>query len=176
MSNEKLRNQLFESAGNVCYTYSAHWIIVNRLKRQQKFFKVIQIILTSLSTGGFLSLVFFSSFWVKIAGACSSAFSLAINLYLLNYNTQEEIKRHIDAANELWDVREAYKTLLVDFDDLSIGQIRSQRDFLNGRISEINKNYAGTDDDSFSEAKKSMNNYIFADGEAKQLLHIDNKP
>ena len=29
---DKLRNQITDAAGNIIYTYSAHWNIVNRLK------------------------------------------------------------------------------------------------------------------------------------------------
>ena len=54
-SKTKLIRQIMDAAGNVLYTYSAHWIIVNKLKSEFKAIKVTQIILTALSTGGFLA-------------------------------------------------------------------------------------------------------------------------
>ena len=54
-SRKKLYRQISDAVGNVIYTYSAHWIIVNRLKKRQTIIKVVQIILTALSTGGFLA-------------------------------------------------------------------------------------------------------------------------
>ena len=175
MSREKLKKQIADSAGNVCYTYSAHWHIVNRLKKSLKFFQIVQIILTAVSTAGFLTLAISNNLWLSLAGASSSAISLAINLYLLNFNMIESIKAHTAAANELWEVREAYKSLLVDFDELDSTQIRTQRDFLKERVSKINKKYPETDNESFFQAQKDMGKYVFTDGEAAQLFHIDTK-
>ena len=42
----------------------------------------------------------------------------------------EIIKQHIEAANELWEVREKYKSLLVDIDVIDETEIRHKRDSL----------------------------------------------
>lgn len=119
-SKEKLRQQLNDSAGSIFYTYSANWNIVNRLKKRYTIIKVIQIILTALSTGGFLASIIARIPLLNWIGCITSAIALALNLYMLNFNLPDNIKNHTDAANELWDVREAYKSLLVDFDDLEL--------------------------------------------------------
>ena len=175
MNCEKLKKQIADSAGNVYYTYSAHWHIVKRLKKRLVLIQIAQIILTALSTGGFLTLAFSNNPWVSFVGAAFSAISLAINLYLLNFNMPEIIRSHTSAANELWDVREAYKSLLVDFDELDSTQIRNQRDYLIEWTSKINKKYPETDEKSFSQAQKDIGKYVFADNEAAQLLHINAK-
>lgn len=54
---EVIKTHMIEAAGNVIYTYNAHWNIVNRLKKQNKTIKVVQIILTALSTSGFLGAI-----------------------------------------------------------------------------------------------------------------------
>ena len=72
---------------------------------------------------------------------------------MLNFNVSDDIKKHTDAANELWDVREAYKSLLVDFDALTDEEIRSKRDTLIAEISRINKAYPGTDEKSFAKVQ-----------------------
>ena len=176
MNTEIIRKQITDSAGNVLYSYSAHWIIVKRMKKWQTFFKVIQIILTALSTGGFLTVAFskhpYLAYWI---GGLSSATSLAIHLCLLNFDMPDLIKKHTDAANDLWDVREDYKTLLIDYDLLDFEQIRCQRDHLKDRVSEINKKYPETDDKSFLKAKKSIGKYVFEDGEAARLFHMDHR-
>lgn len=163
MDENKLCNQIKESLDNVIYTYVAHWNIVNRLKLQYKCIKVIQIILTALSTGGFLSSLISGIAWLSWLGGFTSMLSLALNLYMLNFNVTEDIEKHIDAANELWDVRESYKALLVDFDFLSIEEIRIKRDELTSEVSKINKNYPGTDNRSFKKAKKEISKYMFED-------------
>ena len=173
-SKEKLRQQITDSAGNIPYTFSAHWNIVNRLKRRYTVIKVIQIVLTALSTGGFLTSIIAGLPWLSWVGGLTSAVALSLNLYMLNFNLPDNIKSHTDAANELWDVREAYKSLLIDLDDLEPEQIRIKRDALNECVSQINKKYPGTDDKSFKQAKADIGKYQFEDGEVARLLHVTN--
>lgn len=170
MDREKLRNQITDAAGNVLYTYSAQWIIVNRLKKQYRYIKITQIVLTALSTGGFLTALIAGISWLSWIGGLTSAIALGLNLYMLNFNVDDDIKKHTDAANELWDVREAYKSLLVDFDTLADDELRGKRDELVADVSKINKKYPGTDEKSFSQAQKEIGKYIFDEGEAEKLL------
>ena len=156
-TKKKLMRQISDAAGNVLYTYEAHWAIVNRLKTRQAFLKIIQICLTALSTGGFLA----------------SAIALSLNLYSLNFNLPTDIKSHSDAANDLWDVREAYKSLLCDFEELSNEEIRTKRDQITQKVSQINKKYPGTDNEAFSKAQKNIKNYMFEEGESARVLNIE---
>jgi len=171
MDREKLRYQITDAAANVLYTFSAHWNIVNRLKKQYKCIKIKQIVLTSLSTGGFLTSLIAGIPWLNWIGGFTSAIALGLNLYMLNFNVQEDIKKHTDAANELWDIREAYKSLLVDFDGLSNETIQRKRDELTVAVSKVNKAYPGTDEKSFAKAQAEIGKYMFADGEAEKLLN-----
>lgn len=172
-SKTKLIRQTMDAAGNVLYTYSAHWIIVNKLKSEFKAIKVTQIILTALSTGGFLASLIAGIPWLSWIGGFTSAIALALNLYSLNFNLPDDIKSHTDAANELWDVREAYKDLFTDYDDLTNEQIRQRRDEITKNVSRINKKYPGTDEKSFAKAQKTIKNYIFDYGEAANILNIE---
>ena len=172
-SKEKLRQQITDSAGNIPYTFSAHWNIVHRLEKRYAVIKIIQIGLTALSTGGFLASIIAGIPWLSWVGGLTSAVALGLNLYMLNFNLPDNIKSHTDAANELWDVREAYKSLLIDLDDLEPDEIRKKRDALNERVSQINKKYPGTDDKSFKQAQADIAKYQFEDGEAAGLLHVE---
>ena len=91
---------LSDAAGNVLYTYDAHWIMVNRLKTRQNVLKITQICLTALSTGGFLASVIAGVPWLSWIGGLTSAIALGLNLYSLNFNLPSDIKSHTDAANE----------------------------------------------------------------------------
>lgn len=175
-AKERLRNQITDSAGNVLYTYSAHWNIVNRLKAQHKGIKIAQIVLTALSTTGFLTSLISGVSWLGWIGGLTSALALALNLYMLNFNITEDAKKHIDAANELWDVREGYRSLLVDFDSLSEAEIRKRRDRLVDAVSRVNKNYPGTDEKAFAKAQRDIGKYTFDEGESERLLNIEGKP
>ena len=170
MDREKIRRQVTEAAGNVLYTFSAHWNIVNRLEKQYKRIKIVQIILTALSTGGFLTTIIGGVSWLSWIGGGTSALALGLNLYMLNFNVSDDIKNHKDAANELWDVREAYKSLLVDFDILPDDEIRAKRDKLIAEVGRINKAYPGTDEKSFIKAQREIEKYTFKEGEAETLL------
>lgn len=166
-----LKNQIEDLAGNVIYTYSAHWNIVARLKRQYKFLQVIQIVLTALSTCGFLATIIAGISYLSWLGGATSALALAINLYMLNFNIPKAIESHRAAANALWDVRESYRSLLIDFHELTEQEIRQKRDELIHKVSEINKRYPETDDESFKLAQKDINKYGFSDNEAAELMH-----
>lgn len=169
-TRDLLKKQITDAAGNVVYTNIAHWERVNRLKKQFKRIKVGQIVLTSISTGGFLASIIAGIPWLSWLGGMTSAIALGLNLYMLNFNINEDIKRHTDAANELWDIREAYKSLVIDFDDLDTDQIRRIRDELTAKTSEINKNYPETDNRSFKLAQKRIDDYNFAEGESEKLI------
>lgn len=172
---DKLRNQIEDAAGNVQYTYVTHWKIVNRLMKKNKWIKIFQIVLTIISTGGFLAIFITQSSDLSWVGGGTSALSLALNLYVLNFDLPRQIKVHTDAANDLWGVREAYKSLLVDFDNMELYEIQEKRDEIIKRIDEINRRYPGTDDKSFQKAQEDMSKYKFADGEAAELLHFQEK-
>ena len=170
--NQKLRNQITDAAGNVVYTYAAHWNMVNSLKEKQEVIKKFQIGLTAFSTVGFLTSLLSGVACLSWLGGLFSAIALALNLYVYEFDLSGDIQKHVDAANELWDVREAYKSLLIDFESLSDDEIRSRRDKLTAVVSRINKTYPGTDEESFRKAQKDIGKYIFEDGEAEKLLHM----
>ena len=172
---EKLKQQITESAGNVIYTYVAHWNIVNRLEKRYLILKGAQIILTVLTTAGIVQTIVKGVSWLSWLSGVLSATSLGVTLYMLNFNLEEETRKHKDAANELWDVRDAYKSLLVDFDDLNIEDIRKRRDSLIERISQINKSYPGTDEKAFAEAQKEIGKYVFVYGEAERIVNCSGK-
>lgn len=172
MNRNFLKQQVEDCAGNVLYTYSAHWNMVNRYKKFNSTIKIASIILTAFSTGGILTSILSNVTTLSWLSALTSALALALNLSTLNFDLPNMIKDHTDAANELWDVRESYKSLLVDFDNLDIDTIKSQRDILQSRVSDINKSYKGTDTKSFEKAKKEINKYTFSDNESNSILHL----
>lgn len=169
---DKLRKQITEAGVNVVYTYSAHWIIVDDLKARYELLKNTQIFLMAISATGVMTSLIASIPWLGWGGGLSSALALGLNLYMLNFNISDEIKQHTDAANELWLVRELYKSLLVDFDILSDNEIREKRNQLIEKVNCVNKNYPGTDEESFAKAQKNIGKYIFGDDEAEKLMNV----
>lgn len=172
-TRKMLMHQILDAAGNVLYTYSAHWVIVNKLNCRQTTIKIVQICLMALTTGGFLTSVIADINWLSWVGGFTSAAALGLHLYSLNFNLSSEIKAHMDAANELWDVREAYKALITDYVELSNEEIRLKRDEITQVVSRINKEYPGTNKKAFNKARKEIKNYMFELGESAKALNVE---
>lgn len=174
---EELRQKLIESAAKVVYTYTAHWKIVNRLEKRNWYIKIFQIIFTGIASCGLLSTIFNNCSCLPIIGGFSAFLSLSINLYSLHSNLPDKIKQHTDAANELWIIRELYISLITDFRTLSNEEIRNNRDKLTERVNQVNKNYPGTDAESYEEARKALKQQeeqTFNEGEAEKILNLKN--
>lgn len=170
---KKLKSQIKEACGKVIYTYTAHHKLSARLDNRKSRIKVWQIILTAISTVGFFATIISSQILLSWVGGITAAVSLGLNLYTKDFNLQDDIKKHKDAADSLWDVRESYISLLVDFEALQIDEIRSRRDELQEMVSEINKKYPRTDRKSYKESQNALQNeqeQTFNDGEVDELL------
>ena len=66
---------------------------------------VCQLVLTALTTGGFVVTLIEGISWLSFGGSLTSAIALGLNLYMLNFNLPNLIKSHTDAANELMENR-----------------------------------------------------------------------
>ena len=174
-NQELLLNQIIDLHGKVVYTYTTHHKIQNRLEDINRGVKISQIILTAVSMVGFLATVITNQYLLAWIGGITSALSLGFNLYMKDSNLDDRIKKHKDAADELWDVREAYSSLITDFCDLPLSDIRSRRDEIQRIWSEINKKYPGTDKKGYKEAQKSLKDeeeQTFNEGEAENFLPV----
>lgn len=170
---EKLKSQIKEAYGKVLYTYTAHHKFAARLIKRKNTIKVVQIILTAVSTVGFLATIITNQVLLSWLGGTTAALSLGLNLYTKDFNLQEDIQKHKDAADDLWDVRETYISLITDFDILNEDNIREQRDKLQDAVSKINRKYPGTDGRSYAEAQNALKNeeeQTFREGEVDELL------
>ena len=93
-------------------------------------------------------------------------------------NLDDQIRKHKEAADALWDVREAYSSLITDFYDLSLNDIRLKRDEIQHIWSEVNKKYPGTDKKGYKEAQKSLKDeeeQTFNEEEAEQFFPVANR-
>lgn len=99
--------------------------------------------------------------------------TLGITLYTKDFDLVDEARKHKDAADALWRIREGYKSLIVDFVALSDEEIRSKRDSLIELVADVNETYPGTDDKSFKKAHKILKieeRQTFYPGEAEKFL------
>lgn len=175
-----LRQQLVDSHGKIQYTYTAHHKMVEHIVCVDKAIRVTQIILTAVSTGGFLATIITNQTILCWIGGIAAALSLGLNLYSKDFRLQEDARIHKDAADCLWDIREAYVSLLTDIDFIPIEDALKRRETLTEKTSEVNKKYPGTDKRSFRLAQEVIKNeklYSFERNEAEALLpQWENKP
>lgn len=170
---KKLKSQLKNAYGKVLYTYTAHHKYVARLIVKKNTIKIVQITLTAISTVGFLATIITNQILLSWIGGITAVLSLGLNLYTKDFNMQKDIQNHKNAADELWDVRESYISLLVDFDILNEEEIRKQRDKLQEVVSKVNRRYPGTDRRSYADAQNALQNdeeQTFNEGEVEELL------
>lgn len=172
--------QLKEAYGRVVYTYTTHLKMMNRLVKKNALIKYTQIILSAISTGGFLGSIITNEIVLTCIGGLFSTALLALNLFFKDFNLLEEIKQHRSAADNLWMVREDYISLLTDFSILSDAEIIEKRDKLQSRVFEIYKMAPKTDRKSYTEAQnalKSEEEQFFSPEEINKMLpsHLRDK-
>lgn len=151
----KLESQIREAYGRVVYTQTCHDKIVKRLKSYDDNVKIGQIILSALTTGSFLMIIFGED-KSAIFGAFISVILFILNTLSKNFKFVEMAKSHQSAADFLWKIREEYVSLLTDFELLSIEDIMSKRDELQNKTYEVYSTTPRTDYKSYKEAQKSL--------------------
>ena len=110
-----LWSQIKDSYKKVVYTYVTHqkslWL--KSLKRD--IIGWLQIVLTAMSTVGFLSIIITNKNMLAwMAGACS-VISLALNLYSRSANMGEVVLEERKTVDALWPIVQDYLSLLTDF-------------------------------------------------------------
>mgnify|MGYP000002987207 FL=1 len=151
-----LRGQIREVYGKVVYTYTTHIEMLNLLLAQNRCHKNIQIVMTAISTGGFLGDLIANIPCLQWPAGIAATISLALNLYFRDQNLEELISRHRGIINDLWYLREQYLSLLTDFDVLDDDSIRARRDLLSEETQAIYKIAPNTNSKAYEKAQKNL--------------------
>lgn len=170
---EKLEVQLREAYGRVTYTNTTHLKFMDSLNKKNHFLRYSQIILSAISTGGFLGTIIFDKLILTIVAGLFSSILLALNLFFKNYELDEDLRRHKESADQLWLIREKYVSLLTDFESLSIDDIRKERDILQDETHIIYSQSPKTDSKSYKEAQKALKTeeeQFFSEEELDRIL------
>ena len=118
--------------------------------------KVAQIILSAVTTSGFVVAIFSNDNIASILGAIFSLALLILNTYIKNFDLSGIAQEHKKASDLLWKIREEYVSLLTDFEILDVNEIRNKRDELQERTSEVYRNSPRTDAKSYMAAQKAL--------------------
>ena len=157
----------------IVYTYTTQVIHAGRLKRRNAILKWLQIILSAVSTGGFLgSTITNQTALVWVGGICSTAL-LVLTAYFKDSDFSHTYARHHITSNSLWTVREEYIALLADFYVLTTEEITQKRDDLRKKTSKIYEDAPLTDARSYALAQKAIQkgeSQFFCREELNQML------
>lgn len=152
----KLESQIREAYGRVTYSQTCHDKIISRLLKTNNRIKLWQIVLSAITTSGFIVAIFSKDKIASVVGAIISLILLVLNSYVKNFNLVEIAQKHKIASDCLWKIREEYVSLLTDFDILELEVIMKRRDELQERTAEVYRSSPRTDGKSYSEAQKAL--------------------
>ena len=155
-ARDRLKSQIKEAYGRIVYTQTTHAKIVEQKQKKDASIKMIQIILSALTTGGCITAIIIDAKVANMVSVIISSLLLIYNSYTKNFNLLEESQNHNNVANSLWKIREEYISLLTDFDYLEIEDIRFKRDELQNKTFEIYKCSPQTNKKGYLEAQKCI--------------------
>ncbi len=150
--------QIRECFGRVVYSHKTHEKCAEILLSRLASIKLLQIILSALTTASFIGTIFGESHITTIVGLLISVTLLVLTAYTKNYDLGEIAQKHKQAANELWLIREKLTSLIGDVkrESESIESITQIRDEL---ISELGSVYSGapsTTSKAYKKAQKAL--------------------
>lgn len=153
-----LESQIRECFGRVVYSHKTQEKCADIVLRLHKKLKLSLIILSAVVTTSLLIKLFGDNQWALMVGVILSTILFGLNTYMKDYDLGEISQKHTNAANELWDIRESYLSLLTDIraNQLSVNQIINQRDALQKRLYNIYSGSPRTNFKAYKEASKAL--------------------
>lgn len=174
-SRNILEGQLREAYGRVVYSHKTHEKCADILLTSLSRIRVMQIVLSAITTAGFIGAVFGAGKIGAVLGLIVSTVLLALNSYTKNYDLGELAQKHKQAANDLWIIRESYLSLLVDIamKEKPLEALQKQRDEL---VKQLHAVYSGAPSTTYKAYKKAqealqkLEDMTFSDAEIDAFL------
>ena len=174
---EKLEAQIRKCYGRITYSHSTHIKSAKLCFKRLHKIKLTHIILSSITTCGIIFSVFGKNQWTLVVTAF---FSLALTI-LTAYNKENNLgelgQKHKDTANDLWNVRESYLSLIADIQSNTTlpEQLRQKRDELQETLANIYKSAPTSifTDNAYKEAQVGLQKneeMTFSEDELDNLL------
>jgi hypothetical protein len=153
--------------------------MAERLALKQKRWKVANIVLSALITGGAISALFKGRtellHYADYATAGLAILSLMINAYLKDLDPGALAQRHRESASDIWNVRESYLSLIADSldDQLATESLRERRDALQSNLHKLYLAAPFTDGTAYAQAQKGLKDneeLMFSEKEIDDML------
>lgn len=154
-SRSILEGQLRECFGRVVYSHKTHEKCADILLSRLTQIKLWQIILSAVTTGGFIAAAFGAGKIGALIGILVSTVLLALNAYTKNYDLGELSQKHRQAGADLWIIREKYLSLVTDLrmGEKPIEALQTERDDL---LEELHRVYSGAPSTTYQAYKKAQ--------------------
>ncbi len=170
-----LEGQLRECFGRVVYSHKTHEKCADILLSRLSKIKLWQIILSAITTGGFIAAVFGAGKIGASIGILVSTALLVLNAYTKDYDLGELSQKHKQAGAYLWVIREKYLSLITDLrmGEKPIKTLLQERDDL---LNELHSVYSGAPTTTYQaykkaqEALKKLEDMTFSDEEIDAFL------
>lgn len=173
-TTKTLEGQLREMYGRAAYTHKTHEKMADGYIGRYRLIKTLEIWLSAAATGSLLLAVFGDSQTGTIVGAVLSTILLALTLYFKEASLGEQAQKHTVVASQLWGVREALLSLLVDMSDgRPIDEVRERRDLLNTALEDIYRGAPRTNSAAYAAAQRALKRdeeLFFSDAELDKML------
>jgi len=174
-SRELVEGQLRECYGRVVYSHKTHEKCADILLFRLSRIKLWQIILSSITTAGFIAAIFGAGAVGAVIGVLVSTTLLVLNAYTKNYDLGELAQKHRQAAADLWLIREKYLALITDLrvGKESLEKITARRDELLEDLHGVYSGAPSTTYQAYRKAQEALQQYeemTFADAEIDALL------
>nr|WP_246754448.1 SLATT domain-containing protein [Bradyrhizobium diazoefficiens] len=150
-----------ESFGRCAYTHKTHEKMAEGYAARLGHIKLCQIILSALTTGGAVGVIFDrNSLIYPYATALLAIALLILNSYVKDIDPGEAAQKHREAASDIWNIREAYLSLLADIRDgaISLAALRQRRDDLQAQLHKIYRIAPHTDGKAYGRAQDALKN------------------
>lgn len=175
VSRAIFEGQLRESYGRTVYSHKTHEKCADLLLSRYAKIKLAQIILSALTTAGFVGAVFGEGHAAELLGLIVSLGLLVLNAYTKDNDLGELAQKHRQTALELWLIRESYLSLLVDVSmtQKPIEALQSKRDELVEKLHTVYAGAPSTTDAAYKKAQEALQkkeDLTFSDAEIDAFL------
>lgn len=164
-----------ESFGRVVYSHKTHEKDAEIASHAARTFKWVNIIITTLTSGTLISTIVTNQIVLTYISTFLSAVMLALVIFQLSFDPEEESEKHRQLAKELWHIREQYVNLIADITSGHINEdtIVTRRNELIEKLKLVYKFAPNTSSKAYKKAQDALKineELTFSDDEIDQFL------
>jgi hypothetical protein len=174
-SRSILEGQLRECYGRVVYSHKTHEKCADILLYRLAVIRTLQILLSGLTTAGFIGAVFEKGRVSTVLGLIVSTLLLALNAFTKDNDNGALAQKHRNTGNDLWLIRERFCSLLVNvaMKEKPLEDLQMQRDELIEQLHAAYSAAPSTTSKAYKQAQKALQkneDMTFSDAEIDAFL------